>query len=639
MQQNTQNPLDSNLQFEEVEQKPSQAQPQQVAASAPPAQTTAPATPVAAAAQQVSPTQTQTVTQQAVAPQAAVQAPQTKALEPKVTTQPLNMSHSNVAYQGKKPVVLLILDGWGIGPKHEGNAILKAKTPTLDKLWMSFPHTQLEASGKSVGLPNQVDGNSETGHLNIGAGSIIYQNLPRIDNSVADGTFDNNEAFHRAFDHVRQYNSTLHIMGLVSSGLVHSNIDHLYALLHLCKKNAIRKVYLHCFTDGRDAPPDTGKTVIDQLELKCKQLGVGEIASITGRFYAMDRDKRWERIERAYHALVLGCDRCYKDTEAVFDEQYANDASDETIEPTNICDPDGTMRLVKDNDAVIFFNFRIDRPRELTRAFVMPDFEQGTKQEDYDPHFEKYYKTHLHQEKIKETKTFVRKKIVKNLYFVTMTTYDSTIPVDVAFPMQDIRNNVGSVLANYGLRQLRVTESEKERMITYYMNGQRKQPYPGETWSIYPSKGAKSYAEVPEMSAFEIAENIVKVVSNDSYDVIISNIANGDMVGHTGDLQAAIKACEIVDKVVKMISNVVLAKDGILLITADHGNVEEMINTATNDPDTEHSIYPVPLMIIDKKFINNPKTLRSGILADIVPTMLNLMGLKKPDDMMGRALI
>ncbi len=560
-------------------------------------------------------------------------------LEPEVQESNVSGLDTFIKYVGKKPVVLLILDGWGIGPNYPGNAVLLAKTPNLDRYWMFYPHTQLEASGKSVGLPYMVDGNSETGHLNIGAGSIVYQDLARIDNAIADGTFDVNKAFLRAFNHVKQNNSVLHLMGLVGQGFVHSSMDHLYALLNLCAKNGIKKVYLHAFSDGRDSPPNIFLNLVPELMKKMETIGVGQLASFMGRYFAMDRDKRWDRIEKAYDALTIGAPRCVKDPIAEIKRQYQSGLSDEFLEPVNICGPDGKPMLINDNDAVIFFNFRVDRPRELTRAFVMKDFEKGIQKEDYDPYFEKYHKTHLHQEEVKGTKVFKRKRVIQNLYFVTMTTYDKTIPTDVAFGMEEIKNNLGHILSVHGMRQLRISENEKKRMITYYISGQREELYPGEDRIIFPSKGAKSYAEIPEMSLFEVTNTIIKAIEGDYYDAIIANLANGDMVGHTGVLKAGIKACEYVDYAVGKIVNAVLSKDGIVFITADHGNVEEMINMETNEPDTEHSIYPVPFIIISNDFKANPRMLRAGILADIVPTMLHIMGIPKPEEMMGSILM
>ncbi len=556
---------------------------------------------------------------------------------PIIINQPFNDTFPRNTYSGPKPIVLLILDGWGIGPNYNGNAIIKAHTPNLDSYWIAYPHTQLEASGEAVGLTHGTDGNTETGHLNIGAGTIVYQYLPRINTSIADGSFFSIKAFHNAFNHVRKNNSTLHIMGLIGSGGVHSNIEHLYALLNLCKKENIKKVYIHGFTDGRDSPPTTGINYVQQIMNRCKKLGLGKIATLMGRYYAMDRDKKWDRIEKAYNAMTIGTGRCTIDPLKEIQLQYDNNITDEFIEPINVCDEDGTHRVVQDNDAVIFFNYRIDRPREITRAFVMPNFEQGIVKEDYDPYYEKYNKTSLME--TKPTRTFQRKKIIQNLFYVTMTEYEKNLPVEIAFPRMKIKDTVGRTLATHGLRQLRITETEKQRFVTKYLNGQMPIVYPGESRVIFHSKGVKSYDQVPEMRAYEIGNYTVESVAKDKYDVIIANICNGDMVGHTGNLQAGIQACEHVDKVVGQIVNQVSAVNGITLITADHGNVEEMINAETGQPDTEHSTYPVPFIVVGNQYRNNPKMLHTGILADIAPTLLHLLGIPKAETMTGRILI
>lgn len=559
-------------------------------------------------------------------------------LQPIISSLPFNETYTKKEYRGPKPTVLLILDGWGIGPENAGNAISKANTPNIDKYWLSFPHTQLAASGEAVGLPHGEDGNTETGHLNIGAGHIVYQDLPRINMSIADGTFVTTDAFINAANHVRKNNSTLHLMGLVGAGGVHSNIEHLYALLHFCKQQNISKVYIHAFTDGRDSPPTAGINYLQQLTQKCTELGVGKIATIMGRYYAMDRDKRWERIEKAYNAMVMGtAQTCSADLVAAMQAQYTTGTTDEFIEPINICNEDGSKNLIQDNDAVIFFNYRIDRPRELTRAFVMPDFEKGIAEQAFDPYNEKYNKTNIQVSN--EISTFQRGKVLKNLYFVTMTLYEENVPTDVAFPPQHIKMPLGKVFSMAGLRQLRITESEKERFVTYYMNGQQDTLYPGEDRVVVPSKGVKSYDEAPAMSAYEIADEMIKRINQNQYDIIIANICNGDMVGHTGNLAAAIQACEVVDEVVGKIINEVFVRGGTVLITADHGNVEEMINNQTGQIDTEHSAFPVPLMIIGKQFQSKPMMLPTGILADVAPTILKIMGLQKPDSMTGRALI
>jgi 2,3-bisphosphoglycerate-independent phosphoglycerate mutase len=559
-------------------------------------------------------------------------------LEPIISRQPFAESTQFETYSGPKPVVLLVLDGWGIGPDNPGNAIKKAHTPNIDRYWLTFPHTQLSASGEAVGLPRGEDGNTETGHLNIGAGHIVYQDLPRINMAIADGTFGTTSAFLNAIEHAKRNNSTLHLMGLIGAGGVHSNIEHLYALLNLCKQQQLEKVYIHGFTDGRDSPPTSGINYVQQIMERCTQLGVGKLASLMGRYYAMDRDHRWERIEKAYNALTQAKgETCILDPIQILKSQYDAGVTDEFIEPINICDKDGSHRVIQDNDAVIFFNYRIDRPRELTRAFVQVDFEQGISNQAFDPYTEKYKKTNI-QEQTHVT-TFKRAVVLKNLYFVTMTRYEEALQTDVAFPPQNIKNPLCKVISQHGLRQLRITETEKERFVTYYMNGQAEAMYPGEDRVIIPSKGVKSYDQAPEMSAHEIASEMISRIRANTFDVIISNICNGDMVGHTGNFDAAVTACGIVDTVVGQIVSEVYARGGVVLITADHGNVEEMLNTSSGEIDTEHSTYPVPLLIIGKKFANKPSMLASGILADVAPTMLSILGIKRPDSMTGRALV
>lgn len=590
------------------------------------------------------PTQEQAVANQPTPQPVVAENPEIKNLSPQskppiLSRKDFDTTHPQQQYNGPKPAVLIILDGWGIGPNNAGNAIARANTPNLDKYWMSFPHTQLAASGEAVGLPHGEDGNTETGHLNIGAGNIVYQDLPRINMAIADGTFATTSAFINAFNHVRQNNSTLHLMGLIGAGGVHSNIEHLYALLNLCKKQGITKVYIHGFTDGRDSPPTSGINYVQQINDLCTKLGVGKIASLMGRFYAMDRDKRWDRIEKSYDALITGSGACTKDAIAAMQAQYDKNITDEFIEPITICDDSGTPLVINDNDGVIFFNYRIDRPRELTRAFVQADFEQGVISEAFDPYQEKYEKTNIQKKEKQASATFTRKKILRNLYFVTMTRYENDLPVDIAFPPQFVKNPLGLVFAQHGLRQLRATETEKERFVSYYMNGQKNDLYPGEERVIIPSKGVKSYDEVPEMSAREIVAEIKKRVEADLCDVVITNICNGDMVGHTGNLEATITACEIVDEVVGDLVKTVVNKGGVVFITADHGNAEELINNNTGEKDTEHSIYPVPLMIISRQFIGQNTMLPTGILADVAPTMLKIMGITKPDTMTGRALL
>lgn len=566
--------------------------------------------------------------------------PQLADVTPIITRSDDSLAGNTGNYKGPKPVVLLVLDGWGIGPNNAGNAIARANTPNMTKYWMSYPHTQLEASGTAVGLPQGEDGNTETGHLNIGAGHIVYQDLPRINMAIADGLFFNNDAFIKAVDHVKSNNSTLHLMGLIGAGGVHSNIEHLYALLNFCSQQGLTNgnVIIHGFTDGRDSPPTSGIGYVQEIMQRCEKLGVGKLGSLMGRYFAMDRDRRWERIEKAYNALTEGDGtECILDPIASLQDQYDKGITDEFIEPITICEQDGTKRVVKDNDAVIFFNYRIDRPRELTRAFVLPDFESGMTHVAFDPYTEKYEKTNI-QKDIKVA-TFQRKKVLQNLLFVTMTMYEDNLPVRVAFPPQNIKEPLGKVFADHGLRQLRTTETEKERFVTYYMNGQVETMYPGEERVIIPSRGVKSYDQAPEMSSREITAELLKRLDAGIYDVVIANICNGDMVGHTGNLEAAVKACEIVDEVVGKIVDKVLLLGGMVFITADHGNVEEMINNSTGEVDTEHSVYPVPFYIIGKHLAGKSLMLPSGILADVAPTILNCMGIPKPAAMTGRSLL
>ncbi|MEP7167149.1 MAG: 2,3-bisphosphoglycerate-independent phosphoglycerate mutase [Candidatus Woesebacteria bacterium] len=537
-----------------------------------------------------------------------------------------------------KPVVLLILDGWGIGPANAGNAITRANTPNMRKYWVSFPHTQLTASGEAVGLPRGEDGNTETGHLNIGAGKIVYQDLPRINMSIADGTFGTNRVFLEAFEHVKKNNSALHLMGLVGSGGVHSNIEHLYALLSAAKKNGLgENVFLHLFTDGRDSPPTSAISFVTQIQEQCKSLGIGQIATIIGRYYAMDRDKRWDRTQLAYDALTVGSATCTSDPLAIIQERYKAGETDEFIKPISVCAHDGKPKVITDKDAVIFYNFRIDRPRELTKAFVLPNFESGISSEGFDPYTVKYHHTHIQQQPA-ATQTFQRQKILKDLYFVTMTEYERGLPTNIAYPPQTVEMPLGRVIEQRALKQLRMSETEKERFVTYYFNGLREDAFSGEDHIIIPSKKVATYDLAPEMSAREITQTFLEKLNGDFYDFVCINLANADMVGHTGNLTAAMKAIEIVDECVGKIVAAVTIRGGVVLITADHGNAEEMINNETGEIDTEHSAYPVPLYLIGNQFQNQSTMLQSGILADIAPTILKLMDIPRPDSMTGRAL-
>ncbi len=538
-----------------------------------------------------------------------------------------------------KPVVLIVLDGWGIGPANAGNALTQANIPNFRRFSVAYPHTQLTASGEAVGLPRGEDGNTETGHLNLGAGKIVYQDLPRINMSVADGTFEANPVFLQAFNHVKQHASNLHIMGLLGSGGVHSNINHLFALLTAAKKEGLsNNVILDLFTDGRDSPPTAAVSYLNQVLQHIKQVGVGKIGTIVGRYYAMDRDRRWDRTQVAYDALTVGSVCTTQDPLEVIQERYNNGETDEFIKPFNVCGSDTKQsHLVSDNDAVIFFNFRIDRPRQLTKAFVLPNFEGGITTEGFDPYAIKYEKSHIRQKG--PSQTFQRKKIVKNLFFVTMTEYERGLPTNVAFPPQAVDMPLGRVIAERELRQLRMSETEKERFVTYYFNGQREDNFINEDRVIIPSKNVPTYDLAPEMSAREITTTLIERIDTNIYDFILVNYANADMVGHTGNLQAAIKAVEILDECLMLVFKAVDAKGGVIVVTADHGNVEEMINNETGEIDTEHSTYPVPLLVLSSRFQNQGRMLPSGILADVAPTILKLMGIPKPNTMTGRSLI
>lgn len=533
-----------------------------------------------------------------------------------------------------KPVVLIILDGWGLAPEGPGNAITQAKTPNYDRLWAVYPHTQLIASGEAVGLPRDEDGNSETGHLNLGAGQIVYQELPRIDMAIAEGRFFQIPAFKAAIEHVKKNNSSLHLLGLIGAGGVHSSLDHLFALLHFVKKENLVNVFLHLFTDGRDSPPSSALIYIAKIEALTEKIGLGKIATLIGRYYAMDRDNRWERTQKAYEAMVLGTGREASSAEEGIRHSYQEKKTDEFIEPI-IVNKNG---LIKDHDAVIFFNFRIDRPRQLTKAFVLPEFETMViEKAAFDPYAERYG---LRQYQIPgTTTTFKRKKILKDLFFVTLTEYETGLPVQVGFIPEVIDFPLSLIIAEKGLRQFHIAETEKERHVTYYFNGRHERPFTGEDRIEIPSPKVASYDKKPEMSAFEVTDTLLKRLELGTYDFVIINYANPDMVGHTGVVEAGIKACEVVDDCLGRLTKTILSLGGVPLITADHGNVEEMINLKTGEVDTKHSTNPVPFIIADPRHDKSGKVLPRGILADVAPTILSIMGIKKPPLMTGRNLL
>ena len=504
------------------------------------------------------------------------------------------------------------MDGWGIAAPGAGNAISVAKKPHWDPLFNSYPHTSLEAAGQAVGLPKGEAGNSEVGHLNLGAGRIVYQELPRINQTIADGTFLSTIAFQQAAKHLQETGGSLHLMGVVGTGVVHSSIDHLYALLWLSKELKLSKVDLHLFTDGRDSPPTNGLQLIGEIEYKLRQLGVGRIATIMGRYWAMDRDNRWDRIERAYQALIEGVGNSFTSATDAVQASYQKNITDEFIEPVVISDANGKAGLIKDGDSVIFFNFRPDRARELTKAFVEPDFS-----------------------------SFTNRKKINNLFFVSLVEYEKALPVSaVAFPQIQVALPLASVVSGMSLRQLHIGETEKYAHVTYFFNGGHEDHYPEEDRIHIPSQKVATYDQKPEMSAFAKADYVVQRIRESAYDFYLVNFANPDMVAHTGSLSATVKAIEIVDTCLGSIVSAALTSGGAVVITADHGNAEVMINPQTGKVDTEHSTNPVPVVFIAKQLESWPnKTLMSGILGDVAPTILTLLGITKPSSMTGRNLL
>ena len=506
-----------------------------------------------------------------------------------------------------KVTMLMILDGFGDNKNKEGNAIKIANTPNIDKLMKKYPNTDIFTSGLHVGLPEGQMGNSEVGHTNIGAGRIVYQELTRITKSIEDGDFFSNQELIAAIENCKKNHSKLHILGLVSDGGVHSHIRHLYGLLELAKRRDFEDVYVHCFLDGRDTPPASAEGYIVKLQEKMKEKGVGKIASISGRFYSMDRDKRWQRVQKCYDALVNGEGIKANSAEKAIEDSYQKEVFDEFVEPTVICNNGEPIAKIEENDSVIFFNFRPDRAREITRAIVDKDFNE-----------------------------FETKKM--NVYFVCFTSYDETMPnVHIAFKKETLHNTFGEVVSKAGLTQLRIAETEKYAHVTFFFNGGEEKQYPGEDRILVPSPKVETYDQKPEMSAYEVTDKVVEALENDKYDVVILNFANTDMVGHTGSLEAAIKAVEAVDECVGRIVKVIEEKKGNLIITADHGNAEQMIDYKTGEPHTAHTTNPVPIILITA----NPdyKLKENGKLADLAPTMLDLMGLEKPEEMTGESLL
>jgi 2,3-bisphosphoglycerate-independent phosphoglycerate mutase len=543
-----------------------------------------------------------------------------------------------------KPMVLLSLDGYGIAPPSEGNAITRAKTPNMDKYYSTYPNGELIASGESVGLPANEEGNSEVGHLAMGVGAVIPQSLKRISVSIEDGTFYENRAFIQTVAHVKKYSSKLHLMGLVSTGSVHSSMEHLYALLEFCRREEITQVCLHLFTDGRDAPPRDGIKVISEVERRITNDPGYKITSVTGRYYAMDRDQRWARTKKAYEVIVLGKGNYAVSASEAIKNSYAKDTTDEFVEPTVILEKQKPAGLVDDNDAVIFFNFRVDRPRQLTMVFVLTDFEQLERYE-----FEPEPDHERRQKQLVSGSTFKRTKWPENIFFTTMTQYQKKTKVSaVAFTPLKAKTSLAKVLSEHGLKQLHLSESEKERMVTIYFDGLNEQGFAGEGKLIVPSPKVATYDKKPEMSVYQIVDAFKKTIARNKYHFFVLNFANPDMVAHSGNIKATIKAVEHVDKAIGMMVDEISKVDGTLVISADHGNAEELLTFPTNtfffttekgDVNTDHSSNPVPLIIINKAFKGKTIKLPRGSLADIAPTILSMMGLTIPKEMTGKNLL
>lgn len=497
---------------------------------------------------------------------------------------------------------MMILDGYGLRENNEANAIASARTPNLDMLFSTYPHCVLEASGESVGLPAGQMGNSEVGHLNIGSGRIVYQDLTRITKSIREGDFFRNKTLIEAMNHVKAIGSSLHLMGLLSDGGVHSHIHHLFALLEMAKRQGIKKVYVHAFLDGRDVPPKSAISYIADTEKKMEETG-GKFATISGRYFAMDRDTRWDRVKKTYDAMTSGLGMTSGTSTQAVENAYARGETDEFVTPTVIVENQEPVSIISDKDSVIFFNFRSDRAREITRTLTDGNFKE----------FER--------------------RIFPRTHFVCLTQYDETFNVPLAFPPESLKNILADILSRHNLKQLRLAETEKYAHVTFFFNGGRETPVPGEDRILVPSPKVATYDLQPEMSAYPVTDEAIKAISSGKYDVIIMNYANLDMVGHTGVFEAAVKATEAIDECIGRVFSSIGDAGGLLIITADHGNAEQMMDE-TGGIHTAHTCDPVPFLLCEKSAM-----LRDGILADIAPTLLEFLGIEKPGEMTGRSLI
>lgn len=521
-----------------------------------------------------------------------------------------------------KPVVLIVLDGWGVSQPYAGNAISQASTPFVDKLISDYPTMTIRTSGESVGLPWGESGNSEVGHMNLGLGRVVFQELPRINKMINDGKFARQGALIGAIRQAREKGTSLHLVGLCSDGCVHSSIEHLYALLEVAKREGVANVFIHAILDGRDTPPSSAETYVRNIEDRLRVLGIGRVATLCGRFYAMDRNNNWERTSLAYAAMVRGDGDKAESSLAAIAESYKKKIYDEEFLPTVITENGQPVGSVRAGDSIIFFNYRPDRARQLTKAFVMPDIDK-----------------------------FGRGEKIPDLYFATFTEYEKNLPVEVIFGTEEYKNSLGELISEAGLKQLRIAETEKYAHVTYFFNGGQETRSPGEDHVLVPSKPVASYDLAPEMSAAEISAKVVDAVADGTYDFILINFANADMVGHTGNIQAAITAIETLDTCLERVVSAVLSKDGALLITADHGNAENMFNMQTGQIDKEHTADPVPFILVAKEYqgrsigwmstVSNDLTTAQpqGILADVAPTVLELLGIEQPPEMTGISLL
>ncbi len=513
-------------------------------------------------------------------------------------------------------VTLIVMDGYGCNPRTEGNAIAAAHRPVLSRLWKDDPHTKLRASGLSVGLPEGQMGNSEVGHLNLGAGKVVYQDFTKISQAIRDQSFFQNSVIGDAMAHVKERNSALHIIGLIGQGGVHAHASHLFAVMEAAQRAGVSRVFIHAITDGRDTAPTDGIEATRAVEREADRLGVGKIATVSGRYYSMDRDRRWDRTRLAYDAMVHGVGPTAPSAEEAIVRSYQSDVTDEFIAPTVIvAGADGKpVGTVADGDSVVFFNFRTDRPRQLVRAFVMPDFSE-----------------------------FDRGPQLPDLYFVTMTAYEKDVPTHVAFGATDVTMPLARILSDRGLRQLHAAETEKYAHVTFFFNGGREEAFPGEDRVLIPSpRDVGTYDKKPEMSGREVAQATAEAIDTGRYQFVLVNFANADMVGHTGVMEAAVKAVETVDAGVGAVVDATVRQGGVALITADHGNAEQMIDYDTGGPYTAHTVSnPVPFILVSGQHqpLEDVHLRQNGVLADVAPTVLQLLGIPRPDDMTGRSLI